>query len=336
MRPSFQPRLINDPFSDPGLYIPFLFEKRALMFDIGDLKAISSKELLKLTHVFVTHTHMDHFIGFDSILRVLLGREKEIHLFGPPGFFKRVEGKLSGYTWNLVDEYPNDFRLKVTEVHEYRMVTMIYNCRDRFIAADKEREAVFSGILLKEPSFRVEAVHLDHRITCLGFSLIENFYINIIKEGLKEMGLEVGPWVNRFKNSLYRNQNPDSIFSVTWEKGGEIIREKRFFLGELSEKIARFSPGQKITYVSDVICNPENRKKIVELSKDADHLFIEAAFLHRDKDTARKKYHLTAREAGEIAREAKVKQFSLFHFSPRYSHIEDEIKKEAETAFQGN
>ena len=309
MRPSFQPRLINDPFSDPGLFVPFLFDKRALMFDIGDLQNLKPKDLLKLTHIFVTHAHMDHFIGFDSILRVLLGREKEIHLFGPSSFFHNVEGKLSGYTWNLVDEYPNDFRIKVTEVHESRMVTKTYHCRKGFLA-DEAKETEFSRILFQEPSFSVEAVLLDHKITCLGFSLIESFYINIIKECLKELGLEVGPWVNRFKASLYRKQSPDSIFTVTWRKDGKIIKEKKFLLGELSEKIARISPGQKIAYISDVAGSPENRKKIVELSEEADHLFIEAAFLHRDWGTAQKKYHLTAREAGEIAREAKVKQFS--------------------------
>lgn len=335
MRPSFQPRLINGPFSDPGLFVPFLFEKRALMFDLGDLRKLSSKEIMRLTHIFVTHTHMDHFIGFDAILRVLLGREKEIHLFGPPGFFDRVKGKLSGYTWNLVNEYPNDLTLRVTEVHEPRMLTRTYMCRDGFAGCKEEKETPFSGVILKEPSFRIEGVLLDHRVECIGFSLIESFYINIIKEGLDELGLEVGPWVNRFKDFLYRNQDPDSIFPVLWEKGGEVVREERFLLKELSDRIARISPGQKITYVSDVIYSGENRDKIVKLAKDSDHLFIEAAFLHNDRDIAKKKYHLTAREAGGLAREARVKQFSLFHFSPRYSHIADEIRREAEEAFHG-
>ena len=102
MRPSFTPRLINNPFSDPGMFVPFLFEKRALMFDLGDLHALSPKDLLKVTHVFVTHSHMDHFIGFDILLRPFLGREKRLHLYGPPGFLNNVEGRLAGYTWNLV------------------------------------------------------------------------------------------------------------------------------------------------------------------------------------------------------------------------------------------
>ena len=38
MRPLFHPKLVNDPFGDPALYVDCLFEKRALMFDLGDIR----------------------------------------------------------------------------------------------------------------------------------------------------------------------------------------------------------------------------------------------------------------------------------------------------------
>ena len=333
MRPSFLPKLINDPFYDPGLYIPFLFDKRALMFDLGELGSLSPRDLLKISHVFVTHTHMDHFIGFDTILRIFLGREKEIHLFGPPDFFSQVEGKIGGYTWNLVNEYENNFILKVTEVHPDRTLTRSYICRDHFRPEEKEIEEPSTGVLLKEPSFHVEAVLLDHRVPCLGLSLVENFYVNIIKKGLKELDLPVGPWINRFKQSLYEEKDPTGDFNVTWEERGKIVKEKRFNLGDLTKTIARISPGRKITYITDIIGSPENFEKILDLARKADILFIEAAFLDCDKAVARRKYHLTAREAGELAKRAEVKQLTLFHFSPRYSHRAEEIKKEAMEAF---
>ena len=114
MRPSFHPRLANGPFDDPGLYIPFVFQKRALIFDLGDISRLLARDLLKISQAFITHTHMDHFIGFDRLLRLMLGREINLALAGPPGFLNNVAGKLAGYAWNLVDE-PHPQSLVSTE-----------------------------------------------------------------------------------------------------------------------------------------------------------------------------------------------------------------------------
>ncbi|MFH1479917.1 MAG: MBL fold metallo-hydrolase [Pseudomonadota bacterium] len=333
MRPSFHPRLINDPFLDPGLFIPFLFQKRALLFDLGNLSKLPIGELLKVTHVFVTHTHMDHFIGFDTLLRLFIGREKELHLFGPSDFLKHVKGKLAGYSWNLVNEYKNNFTLMVTEVHHDQTLTKDYACRDQFRGGKKEVTEPFTGILLKEPAFDVEAVLLDHRIPCMGLSIKESFYVNIMKEGLITLGLPVGAWLNRFKQALYEERDLETDFLVTWKQKEKGVRGKSFRLGELAQKIATISPGQKITYITDILGSPENREKVLELADKADHLFIEAAFLDRDRDMAEKKYHLTAKEAGELAKKAGVKRFTPFHFSPRYSGRHEEIRREAMEAF---
>jgi len=103
-------------FQIPVFLSPFLFEKRALLFDLGDVSKLSARNLLKISHVFVTHTHMDHFIGFDTLLRLLLGRDKEMYLFGPSDFIQKMEAKLSSYTWNLIENYENTLSIHVTEI----------------------------------------------------------------------------------------------------------------------------------------------------------------------------------------------------------------------------
>jgi ribonuclease Z len=335
MKPSFYPRLVNDPFSDPGLYIPFLYEKRAIMFDLGEITALTPRDLLKVSHVFVTHAHMDHFTGFDKLLRIFLGRDTELHIFGPPGFFKHMEGKLNGYVWNLVEEYEYNLVLKVSEVHENKIVQKKYLCKEGFRPGEAVTHDMTDGILYNTPGFRIKGVLLDHRIPCLGLTLEENLHININSEEVKKLDLDTGPWLTAFKKELYAGTSKDAEFFVTKEEQGKVSDKRRFTLGSLVEKIATITPGQKITYITDVIGSNENINKIIELAKGTDHLFIEAAFSEQDNKTAKEKYHLTAAEAGRIARAAEVKKFTPFHFSPRYSHMETELINEAMEAFNG-
>lgn len=116
MRHLFLARLINDPFGDPGLFVDFRFARRSMLFDLGDLAAVSPRKLLRVTQVFVSHTHMDHFSGFDQLLRLLLGREKRLEIFGPPGLIGSVRHKLAAYSWNLIAGYENELRLCVNEI----------------------------------------------------------------------------------------------------------------------------------------------------------------------------------------------------------------------------
>jgi ribonuclease Z len=103
MRPVLHPTLLNGRTGDPALYIETLYERRAILFDLGDITALTPRKIQRLDHVFVSHAHIDHFFGFDRLLRVLVGREKTINLFGPQDFIGHVQHKLQSYRWNLVD-----------------------------------------------------------------------------------------------------------------------------------------------------------------------------------------------------------------------------------------
>lgn len=329
MRPTFSPRLINGPFEDPGLYIPFVFQNRALLFDLGDLSALTTRDLLKISHVFVTHTHMDHFIGFDTLLRALLGRSKILHIYGPAGFIQNVEGKLAGYTWNLVENYPHSLELEVAEVRDSDIRSRRYRCARRF-RPESESTRPFGSTLLEEPATNVSTIILDHGIPCLGFCLAERFHVNVRKERLDAMGLEPGPWLQGLKEALYNEADRRTPIQVQ-PAGGE--PPYTLPLGTLADQLVLITPGQKIAYIADIAPSEQNLKKVVDFVARADHLYIEAAFLESERDDAIRKRHLTAAQAGRIAARAGVKQLTPFHFSPRYTDQGHLLVQEAQLAF---
>lgn len=333
MRALFHPQLVNEPFGDAGLYVDLLFERRALLFDLGEIQPLPPRKILRISHVFVSHTHMDHFMGFDRLLRICLGRDKGMQLFGPPAFIDQVEHKLAAYTWNLVHNYANDFTLTVTELHPGGTAQRAaFHVRTGFRREALNGLVVTDGVLLDEAGFRVRCAFLDHRIPCLGFALEEKQHINIWKNRLAELGLPVGPWLHELKLAVARGMADDAPFRVWW-RAADGLHERQLPLGLLKDRLLRIVPGQKIGYVVDTICSEENAPRIVALVRGADQLFIETPFLHEDLAHARDKYHLTARQAGLLAREAGVKRLIPFHFSPRYLGREALLRQEAEAAF---
>ncbi len=329
MKPLIQAHLLNPPFGDPALFVEILWERRALLFDAGELKDFRPAKLLKISHAFISHTHIDHFIGFDTILRLMLNREKALKIYGPPGFLANVQGKLSGYTWNLTAEYP--FSIEAAEVHPDRIALRMFHCDERFVPGE-EREEDFTGIVAEDPQIQIRAAHLDHLIPSLGFALQERFHINVHKERLAQMGLAVGPWLKELKDALWQEGSRESL-SVPAEKEGT-IRFREVPLGMLRECVT-ISPGQKIAYVADCRFTPENQERIIDLASGADLFFCEAAFLDCDRERAEERAHLTARQAGELAHRANVKKLEIFHFSPKYEHEAEALYREAEEAFRG-
>jgi ribonuclease Z len=99
--------------------------------------------------------------------------------------------------------------------------------------------------------------------------------------------------------------------------------------------MVNITTGQKIAYVTDACYSPENTARIVALAKGADLFYCEAAYLDRDRSLAEERYHLTARQAGLLAKEAQVARLVLFHFSPRYQGDAEAFSREAREAFGG-
>ncbi|WP_102961276.1 ribonuclease Z [Mangrovicella endophytica] len=328
-------RLVNGPFDDPGLLLDLRFGRRAVLFDLGDIAALSPREIGRLTHVFVSHRHMDHFAGFDRLLRLHLHRPGVLSLVGPPGFVEGVAARLGSYSWNLLDEGSVDLVIHAADFEAGRLgPATAFAARRAFRPAPippgaaplpPRRSTLPLGLVLDDPDFTVEAVTLDHGLPCLAFALQERLRVNVWPEGLERLGLPVGPWLTEAKRAIRSGTGDDH--AVTPLPGRSVS------LGVLKAEALRVAPGQRVAYVVDAACTPANEAAILALAKGADHLFIEAAFLDEDREIAAERRHLTAQQAGSLARRADAKRLTVLHHSPRYLDRPDALRREAEAAF---
>jgi ribonuclease Z len=179
---------------------------------------------------------------------------------------------------------------------------------------------------LDEEEFRVEGTVLNHCIPCLAFAFEEKLRVNVWREGLRRLGLPVGPWLREAKRAV-RQGAPDHNQACVHD--GLAIS-----LGDLRQHALRTTRGQKIAYVVDLAYDEQNIGNVVALARDADQLFIEAPFLDVDANIAAERRHLTAHQAGHIAKRARVARLIPFHFSARYRDRADELTREAEEAFR--
>jgi ribonuclease Z len=330
VRPIFHPKLVNGRYGDPALYIEMQFEAQAVLFDLGDISVLPTRKIHRLEHVFVSHAHIDHFYGFDRLLRILVGREKTLHLYGPTGFIDQVCHKLHAYRWNLADRYDFDLVLIVCEVlseGETRMAQ--FRLSRAFRPEEGGHRRIEQGLLHSDSAFRVRTAILEHRTRCLGFAIQESMHVNVWKNRLVALGLPVGSWLRELKRLVVEGQADDVPVKITWHS-----TNRELPLGQL-RSVVRITPGQKIGYVTDVADTPSNRALITDLVRHADLLFIEAPFAAADAALAAQRAHLTTTAAGEIAGAAEVRRVEPFHFSPRYEHEEERMIEEVMAAFRG-
>lgn len=324
-----QPRLVNGPFGDPGLYLGFRYVRRAILFDLGDVTPLSPRELLRVSHVLVSHAHMDHVAGLDRLLRICLRRSAPLTLIGPKGFVDQIEHRLRSFTWNLLDADAIDFRLLAYAFDADRIAEAAeFAAREAFARRSLPLPHDPPGVALAEEALAVRAVALDHGTPSLAFALREADQMNVWRTGLDALGLPVGPWLNRAKQAARRGL-PD-------HHPVETSGRSNISLGALREHVFRISPGRLIAYVTDAADTAENRRRIEELAAGADHLFIEAVFLERDRHLAQATRHLTAMAAGQIARRCRARQVTVFHHSARYEDDEDALVREMHEAWRPN
>ncbi|MDI1471054.1 MAG: hypothetical protein QMD43_02605 [Thermodesulfovibrio sp.] len=326
----FHYKVVNNAFGDPCVFVRLLREKRALLFDVGDIRRIPFNEILKVSDIFVTHTHIDHFIGFDQVIRAVLRRTEPLRVYGPENIIDCVYGKLKGYTWNLVSDYP--LTIEVFAITEKKIHRAKFSASQRF-KIEKLPSLPKQEVILQEPLFKVKALVLSHGIPVIAYCLEEDYHININKVELEKRGFEIGPWLGELKKliklhydyapfNMLKPKNPSLKLKINTPKG-------QFSIEELFD-ILKITKGEKLSYVMDVAPKESNIQKIIKFVKDSDILFCEAYFLSKDIERAMERNHLTAALTGKIAKEAEVDDLVILHISPKYIDNPQEVYKEVE------
>ena len=154
----------------------------------------------------------------------------------------------------------------------------------------------------------MQALALDHGVPTLGYRIEERSGWTLLPDKLAAAGLR-GPMIKQLQ-----------------QQGEVEIEGRRITLGDVG--VPR--RGQVVAFVMDTrLCD-----NAYVLARDADMLICESTYLEEDADKARDNGHLTARQAAQIAKEAKVGMLVLTHFSRRYERTAPFVS-EAREVFEG-
>ncbi|MGB2963211.1 MAG: ribonuclease Z [Anaerolineales bacterium] len=165
------------------------------------------------------------------------------------------------------------------------------------------------GLVFEENDFTVKAFPVYHRTPdCFGFVFEEFSRRPFLPEKAEALKIPPGPWRGELVNGN----------SVTLPDGRVIDPE--MVLGEEQ-------PGTKFVHVGDA----GKTDNLLEVTRGADTLVIEATYLEAEAELAEQFGHLTATQASELAKNAGVGTLLLTHISRRYR--EDQVLEEARAVF---
>lgn len=308
--------LLNPAGGDPGVVARLRGLRRTLLFDLGEHR-LPVATLLQVSDLFLSHLHIDHFAGFDRLLRGLLGAPRTVRVWGPAGVTAAVRSKLRGYLWNL--SFDDFVAFEVNELRGRRLRRTVLSLEDRFRSTRRLGERVLrpatrprggaapSLCLLEEPQLKVEVAPVDHGTECLAYALQQAPCLHLDPARLAAAGLQPGPELAALKRRL---QAPDADPADALEYGS-------------------WNPGQRMAYVTDCGFTPTTVRGAVAVAVDADRLYCEATYPDERAAKAAAVHHLTAGQAGTLARLANARELVVAHFSRRYADEPELLRAEA-------
>lgn len=325
-------QLINGLDGDPALYVQPNQSSDCLLIDAGSLDKLTNRELLKIRVVAVTHTHLDHFIGFDRLLRVNVPHFRTLEIIGPTGIVANVRGKLQGYSWNLL--VPGQLNFVVHEINsagraEAFFLTNVNEFQPQPLDAYGDDTPGVNGLarsvkLTTNNDFEIKAVVVDHGIDVLAYYVSMPDSMVVSKQALDKLSIKPGPWISDLQKKASIGDLSGSVDAF----GVQLDASK------LASQILERRPGERFIYVTDMVFSRENLARIKGLSDlPVDLLVCETNYVRADRGKAISKRHLTTYQAALIAAAIGAKKLQIFHVSNIYGGDLELPQREAAEAF---
>lgn len=164
------------------------------------------------------------------------------------------------------------------------------------------------GVVYKGPKLSISVRRLDHGIETYGYRIEEHDGRTMLPDELAKAGV-VGPAIKQL------------IKAGSLEVGGRTVK---------LDEVSVFKPGQKFAFVMDTrLC-----EAAIDLARGVDLLVCESTYLSTEAEDARAHGHMTAKQAGAVAKQAGARTLVLTHFSQRYGSTKPFVE-EARSAFDG-
>ncbi|NXR61375.1 RNZ1 protein, partial [Rhadina sibilatrix] len=289
----------------------------------------------RITKIFITHLHGDHFFGLPGLLCTLSlqsspdASKAPVDIYGPLG--------LRSFLWRSLELSHSQLLFPYT-VHELVPTPDQCPAEEFKDFSDWDRgEGLPQGrvlhlepgedsyLLVEDEELVVRAFRLFHRVPSFGFVLEEKprpGKLNVQK--LKDLGVQPGPLYGRLKS------------------GSAIVLESGVTVSP-REVLSAPLPGRKVCVLGD--CSGPLGEAAARLCWQADLLVHEATLGDSQRDTARLRGHSTPSTAAALARSCRARRLVLTHFSQRYRPAGQpaartdtdiaELRRQAEAALPG-
>lgn len=211
------------------------------------------------------------------------------HCLGLAGIIQRISLDRVPHPIEII--YPESGQLFFERL---RYASIYFDCANVVPKPFSAHDGLF--VVSEMNQAKLFAGALDHSVECYGYRLEEQEKRSFIPEALEAVGVR-GLAVRELL-----------------QQGFIQIDEKVIQL----EDVSQLKPGQRFALIMDT----RPCENALQLAHKADLLVCESTYLHIDENLAFENFHMTAKQAAILAKEAQAQRLALTHFSQRYVSLE--------------